>query len=156
MSANPTSSTTEAAVPSTEASSNNSSSNSNSSSSNNSSSSSNIYSRGLDVDDIRDYLKPRVLGLAAAGAFIGSMRGYYIAEKPLNFGYKFGVVTGAISSTFYLGSYMLGVFRQTDDAINHVVSGALNFTAVSLLMKGDSYMPGVGRGIRHAAAGLLG
>jgi hypothetical protein len=67
--------------------------------------------RSLDVDEVRDYLRPRALGLATTGALIGAIRGYYIAEKPLNFGYKFCIVSGAVSSTFYLGSYMLGVYR---------------------------------------------
>ncbi len=96
------------------------------------------------------------MGISLSGAFLGAMRGYYIAEKPLQFGYKFGIVSGAISSTFYLGSYVLKHYRGKDDAINQSVSGALNFTAVSLLMKGDSYMPGVSRALRHSAAGIIG
>ncbi len=101
-------------------------------------------------------MKPRVLGLSISGALLGAMRGYYIAEKPLQFGYKFGIVSGAMSSTFYLGSHLLEHYRDKDDAINHCASGFLNFTAVSLLMKGDSYMPGVSRGLRHTVAGILG
>lgn len=58
--------------------------------------------------------------------YLTAATGYYIGDAIALYGYMYGFGLGIAGTLFYSGVYGLKTIRQTDDAINYGVSGAVN------------------------------
>jgi hypothetical protein len=78
------------------------------------------------VDELGDYVGPRVsimTGIASAG---GASIGYYTGVGPFTPMYTYGLSAVVIGTTFFATHYALRNLRQKDDTVNYGAAGLLN------------------------------
>ena len=74
----------------------------------------------------KNYLVPKVALCTATGAIVGSSAGYYIGDAMALYGYTYAFGFGVFSTAYFSGTYTLRYFRNTDDYMNHALSGFVN------------------------------
>ena len=89
----------------------------------------------LTFDNFRDYFSVKSPLSVLVGGTFGITRAAYLAESIPLYGYTYAFGFGFGSTSYFSGTFLLRYVRNTDDCINHAISGLVNGGLMVMIRK---------------------